>query len=118
MSQNLLYTTQIRDNSNTLLSVLLTNVSSPSVTINANSNVSISTNNSVTLANANASPLTFTLGYANAVNFVTIKKIDPSGNTVTVAANGSQTIDGSANVVLTSKSSVTLVNDGSNWYIY
>ena len=118
MSRNLIFTSQVRDASNTPLTTLLTNVNNPTITANANSSVSIGTNNSIVLANANDASLVFTLGYANAVNYVTVKKIDGNVNSVTVQANGSQTIDGSANIILTQKSSVSLVNDGANsWFI-
>jgi hypothetical protein len=48
----------------------------------------------------------------------TIKKIDATGNTVTVDANASELIDGSLTKILNSQYlSVTIQCDGSNWYI-
>ena len=48
----------------------------------------------------------------------TVKKIDGSANAVTVDGNSSETIDGAATYALSSQySSVTVVSDGSNWYI-
>lgn len=47
-----------------------------------------------------------------------VKKIDGSTNTVTIDPNGSETIDGAANYVLSAQySTVTFISDGSAWYI-
>jgi len=49
---------------------------------------------------------------------LTIKKIDSSGNTVTIDGSGSQTIDGGETATITSQySAVTVVSDNSNWHI-
>lgn len=49
---------------------------------------------------------------------VAVKKVDSSGNAVTVDANGSELIDGSLSKALTSQYDViVLTSDGSNWYI-
>ncbi|MEU6397872.1 hypothetical protein ABZ867_12930 [Streptomyces cinnamoneus] len=51
-------------------------------------------------------------------NSYTIKKVDSSGNTVTVDGAGSETIDGAATKVLSSQwESVTLIPSGGNWYV-
>ena len=56
---------------------------------------------------------------SSSFNFVmNIKKIDNSGNTITVNGNGSETIDGGLTAILTTQyESITIVCDGSNWYI-
>lgn len=56
---------------------------------------------------------------ADSVNVVyTIKKIDASGNTVTVTPNGAETIDGAATVVLAAQwERVTVQCDGVAWFI-
>jgi len=44
------------------------------------------------------------------------KKIDSSGNAVTVTANGAETIEGSGTVALSSQwAKVTVISNGSNW---
>lgn len=48
----------------------------------------------------------------------TIKKIDSSGHTVTIDANGNETIDGEETIVLNLQYSyVTIVCDGDEWLI-
>ena len=50
--------------------------------------------------------------------FYTVKKIDSSANTVTVDPNGSDTIDGGLTAVINYQyTSVTIVSNGSTWYI-
>ncbi|MFI8448244.1 hypothetical protein [Streptomyces erythrochromogenes] len=64
-------------------------------------------NRVITLISAAATP-----------NRYTIKKIDSSGNTVTIDAAGSETIDGATTKVLSSQwESVTLIPSGGNWYV-
>lgn len=47
-----------------------------------------------------------------------IKKIDSSGNAVTIDGADSETIDGSTTQVIASQYvTVTVVSDGSNWWI-
>ena len=49
---------------------------------------------------------------------ITIKKTDSSSNDVTIDGNASETIDGSTTLVLDGENnSVTLVCDGSNWFV-
>jgi hypothetical protein len=50
--------------------------------------------------------------------FYLIKRTNASGN-VTIATNGSETIDGAATYVLSSQyDAVILTTDGSNWYVF
>ncbi len=49
---------------------------------------------------------------------VTVKKIDSSGNSVTVDGDGSETFDGVTTVVLAAQyDSVTFQHDGTEWWI-
>jgi hypothetical protein len=66
-----------------------------------------------------------TIGAAATVNLpaaaggglITIKKIGSTAN-VTIDGNGAETIDGTTTIILTSQyESVSLVSDGSNWFI-
>ena len=47
-----------------------------------------------------------------------IKKIDSTANTVTIDANGTETIDGDLTVVITDQyTTITVVSDGTDWWI-
>ncbi len=46
-----------------------------------------------------------------------VKKVDASGNTVTVTANGSDTIDGAATVVLSSQYDYVRIVAGTEWHV-
>lgn len=55
---------------------------------------------------------------ADAVNKVyTIKNADTGANAVTVDGDGSETIDGSTTAVLGALDSITIVSDGTEWWI-
>lgn len=72
----------------------------------------------IVLADATSASFTVTLPTASSAQLpVTVKKIDASTNTVTVApATG--TIDGSATIVISTRyASYDLVSDGTNWFI-
>lgn len=69
---------------------------------------------------ANATSAAFTVNLPTAVGIkgkkLTIKKIDSSGNAVTLDPNASQTIDGASTVALSTQWAYkTLVSDGTNW---
>ena len=66
-------------------------------------NYTLTINDAITGADANAGATTITLPTAGGIigRQYTIKKIDGTANSVTVQANGSETIDGSNTVVLT-----------------
>lgn len=75
---------------------------------------------SVVLVDATAGNRTETLPAASALTgkYYTIKKIDASANTVTVARAGTDTIDGQTSWVLGSRySAITLISDGNNWFV-
>jgi hypothetical protein len=55
---------------------------------------------------------------SNANKIYNIKKIDSSGNSITIDANASETIDGTITKSLnTQYESITIQCDGANWYI-
>ena len=43
--------------------------------------------------------------------------IKDSGGVITIAANGAETIDGSATQTLTASSAFTVMSNGTNWII-
>lgn len=72
------------------------------------------------LVSASGANRTITLPAASGVTrrIYTIKKTDASGNTVTIDANGAETIDGATTQVLTTQyQSYTIQCDGSTWWI-
>ena len=74
----------------------------------------------VILANASTGNVTITLPTASssAGYKFDIKRIDNTGNTCTIARSGTDTIDGGTSITLDVQYiSVTVVSDGSNWYI-
>ena len=47
-----------------------------------------------------------------------IKKIDATGNPITIDGNGAETIDGAATAIINAQyESITLICNGSTWYI-
>jgi hypothetical protein len=79
----------------------------------------LTTSDEVILANANSGSFSLTLPTAiGNTNLFSIKKIDASSNTVTVATSGGQTIDGGSTAVIRVRyASISVVSDGSNWCI-
>jgi hypothetical protein len=74
----------------------------------------------VILANATAGAVTITLPSAasSAGYKFDIKRIDSTGNACTIARSGTDTIDGGTSLTLSVQYiSVTVVSDGSAWYI-
>ena len=72
------------------------------------------------LCNAIASSFTVTLPTAvdNAGKVFIIKKIDGTGNTVTIDADGIETIDGElTQPISTQYDAITVQSDDTNWYI-
>ncbi len=75
---------------------------------------------SVILCNATAGIMTIGLPPASTATgrVMTIKKIDASGNAVTVDGNLAETIDGTATRVLAAQwDSIRIVCDGANWFV-
>ena len=72
------------------------------------------------MVNASSGGITITLPAAasHTDRVYIIKKIDSSGNVVTIDANGSETIDGETKIELTLQYQyVTIVCDGDEWFI-
>lgn len=88
--------------------------------ITKTANYSILTSDTVINGDATSGEFTLTLPTAvgnNGVRFY-IKKIDATANGVVIATTSSQTIDGELTQRLLSNVAVTLISDGSNWYVY
>ena len=74
----------------------------------------------ILLGNASAGIQVFTLPTATTIKGrrYTFKKVDSSGNAVTIDANGSETIDGALTYNLNAQwSYVEIVSDGNNWLV-
>jgi tetrahydrodipicolinate N-succinyltransferase len=79
----------------------------------------VATDGMVTV-NAAAGAVTMTLPAVATVSgrVVTVKKIDASGNAVTVDGNGAETIDGAANFPLAAQyDSLTVIAGATEWHI-
>jgi hypothetical protein len=84
------------------------------------SNYQILTTDCCLGANCTSGPITFTLPVAagNTGRIFYLKKIDSSSNSLTVTGSGSDLIDGSSSVVLSvDDNSLTLIDNGSGWWI-
>lgn len=84
------------------------------------SNYTIAGTDVVVFANATSASVTITLPTAssNAGYRFYIKRIDSSANSCSVGRSGTDTIDGQTSLSLAQQySSVTVVSDGSTWYI-
>ncbi len=74
----------------------------------------------IVLADASAASLTISLpAAANASGkLFSVKKIDPSANTVTVDPDGSECIDNELSILLCNEGdSIRFFSNGSQWYI-
>lgn len=79
-----------------------------------------STSNEVGLVDSTAGDVTITLPPASDMDSKTInlKRIDNSVNSITIDADSSETIDGELTQVLnTQYSSITIISNGTGWYI-
>lgn len=86
-------------------------------TVNAYSS-SIGITHDVALGNASGGAITLTLPSAAAGKRVTIKKTDSSSNTVTIQRDATNSIDGANTKVLYSQyESMTVISDGTNWFV-
>jgi len=80
----------------------------------------VPSNSPILLCDASSNNISVNLPAAlDKVNYVYhIKKTDNSSNIVTINGNGSETIDGTLTKIITSQYvCVTVVSDGSNWFI-
>lgn len=83
-------------------------------------NTTLTTANDVILVDASGGVITVTLPAAavRSGKQFDIKKIDSSGNAVTVDGDGSETIDGATTKVISSQyDSVTIMSSGTEWFI-
>lgn len=83
-------------------------------------NYTANTINEFIAADATSGNITITLPDAATFKgyYLNIKKVDSSGNIVTIDGNGSETIDGTATkVISTQYDSVTILSNGTGWYI-
>ncbi|MDO9152124.1 MAG: hypothetical protein Q7U47_00155, partial [Paludibacter sp.] len=65
----------------------------------------------------NTTTVTLPTAFGIAGRIYTIKRMDP-GNVATLAASGSETIDGTATQTIKSRyAGITVVSDGNNWLI-
>jgi hypothetical protein len=86
-------------------------------TITAASDTLVNTDHT-NLCDCTSNAITINLPAASAGQQFVIKKIDASANAVTIDGNASETIDGALTATLTTQyESITLVSDGSNWFI-
>lgn len=90
-------------------------------TITGTTTIADGDTNSTLLCNATGGSFDVNLPTAAAANkgrLITVKKIDATGNTVTIKRSGTDTIDGATSQVITTQwTSITVQSDGSNWYI-
>ncbi|HUC87733.1 MAG TPA: hypothetical protein VMR95_01110 [Candidatus Binatia bacterium] len=80
----------------------------------------ITTSNCIVLANAASNNVAITLPLASSCTGYQfdVKRIDSSANTCSVTCSGSDTIDGQASISIpTQYLSMTLISNGSAWYI-
>ena len=83
-------------------------------------NATLTTSHTVVLCDASSGPIAVTLPVAgsNSNRRYFIKKIDGSGNAVTVDGNGAETIDGSTTQIITSQyDCIEIVCNGTEWWI-
>lgn len=85
------------------------------VTVTANYTAS---NDDFVLSDASGGAITVTLPPPSANYRVDVKKIDSSSNDITIATDDTGTIDGaSSKTISTQYESITMVSDGTNWFI-
>jgi hypothetical protein len=72
----------------------------------------------VVLADASGGPITITTPAASDDVTLTVKKIDSTGNDVTIVTPGTETVDGESEAVVASQyTSISLVANGGNYWI-
>lgn len=82
--------------------------------------ITITTTTFLLLVDASSGPETVNLPSAVTMEnrVLNIKKIDNSANTVTIDADGAETIDGALTVVLTDQwENIELMCDGNEWFV-
>jgi hypothetical protein len=82
--------------------------------VNSNGNIT----SDVTLVTTAAATITMTLPAPVTGQVFTVKKVDNGAGSAVVDQNGSETIDGATSKTLSSQyESVTVVSDGTNWFV-
>ena len=81
---------------------------------------SVTSTDSVLLCNAASQAITLTLPSAAGIagRQYTFKRVNAGANAVTVAAAATETIDGASTLVITTQyEHITIVSDGTNWWV-
>lgn len=87
------------------------------VTKNISTNYSILRDDSILIVNTTSGDITLTLPLPSLKTSLNIKKI-VNVNKITINPNASELIDGDINLIITKENSnVSLVSNGTNWYI-
>lgn len=89
-------------------------------TVIVTGNITIGSSGTSFLCDASGGALTVTLPPASEQRdrMITIKKTDSSGNAITIDGNGSDLIDDTLTKIITVQyTSITIVSDGSDWWI-
>lgn len=89
-------------------------------TASKTTNYTVTTSDTVILADCTGGNVTVTLPLASSASGYRfcIKRTDGSANTVSIARSGSDTIDGSTSLSISVQYvSITIVSNGSNWFI-
>lgn len=89
-------------------------------TISKTSNYTVSSSDTVIFADATSGNVTVTLPLASSMNGYRfyVKRIDGSANTCSVACTGADTVDGQSSISVSAQyTSLTVVSNGSAWYI-
>lgn len=107
---------------NNLLGPLVTeiNINNYAAITTVTANYTITADDYTVLSDATSGAITITLPAASALTnrLFNIKKIDSTGNTVTIAPSGADTIDGSTSAIIELQwVNVVVQSDGTNWYI-
>jgi hypothetical protein len=87
------------------------------ITKNISTNYSILRDDSILIVNTTSGDITLTLPLPSLKTSLNIKKI-VNVNKITINPNASELIDGDINLIITKENSnVSLVSNGTNWYI-
>lgn len=87
------------------------------ITKNISTNYSILRDDSILIVNTTSGDITLTLPLPSLKTSLNIKKI-VNINKITINPNASELIDGDINLIITKENSnVSLVSNGTNWYI-
>jgi len=118
-TQNANFTRNVTINGNLIVSGTTTGAVSYAISTQTGTYTVLSTDYTI-LVNAAAGAAVENLPAASSVpgHILNFKKIDSSTNTVTLQPNGTDTIDGSTNKIISSQyTSVTIQSNGSGWFI-